>query len=858
MVSVVADDLFRGPVASPTMMGVEQASTSTSISGAFRLGGTLSGSGVLPKNATGPLTIEGTDGTDTLYGTLGDDVISAYGGVDVIYASQGHDVVDGGGGGNLPDPNYLMINVGDPSLFDLASGTRTYRLTEGGVYDDSGVLDTQISHISSLVLNTVGAGDFDDVIDASAWQPAYASYFFDPPLTVKLGNGDNTVVGSRYDDTVVVGTGRNIIDGGEGFDQVQIAYSLSGGHTLYIAGDTTSVWTAIDGVRTNTATNVERVQAGSSGELDADEHIDASASSVSVWLFDSNGDDVLIGSRFGDIFSNIGGFNSLGNDVFTGGGGADYYDFVASAGGLDGTTITDLDGNDVIDLSYNSPKYNQEGITLSDFIGNAQFHGVAGEYRYETGQGQTHVQFDSDGDGRADGSLTIANGEFQLELLTEDREGFDYDPGLQALVLAGGQSIGGTSGNDHLTGTAGADTLDGGTGNDTLTGGLGADTFRFNADFGGATITDLSLGDRIVLDGTTDFIGTDPFSGMAGEYRFETDGRQTFVQIDVDGDGQADKTITVESGSFKLEAGAEHELVLSDHDFTLGMSDGMAATVQGYGSVIGTAGVQDVTVSDAPGRIAFDGSFNRGGDRIHLTGSASDYTVIRHGSTIEISDGDTTILVPAGPHGADIHFGNGIYQVSISDGSIMLGTQIVTESVSVLNGSAQSSSGADEPADPAAFGRLLVAEDGAASVGGSFVIFGSEGHESVALLAGSQAVFDGSFNRGGDTILLAHDASSYQAVRNGSMVVLDGGDGEQFTIPVGPNGATISFDGDARTLLYDSESRTVMLGDQVIGSTAVALDADVFATTTGMDIHAPMHAIVEPAVIPAEPMALIA
>ena len=126
---------------------------------------------------------------------------------------------------------------------------------------------------------------------------------------------------------------------------------------------------------------------------------------------------------------------------------------------------------------------------------------------------------------------------------------------------AGADALQGGAGSDTLAGGAGADTLAGGTGRDRLTGGSGADHFVFGSpvEAKGDTITDFAVkgGDVMNLsglEGDLTFIGTEGFSGEAGELRFVIRGGDTRVQADLDGDGRADfnlvlsgaKALTVE------------------------------------------------------------------------------------------------------------------------------------------------------------------------------------------------------------------------------------------------------------------------------------------------------------------------
>lgn len=139
--------------------------------------------------------------------------------------------------------------------------------------------------------------------------------------------------------------------------------------------------------------------------------------------------------------------------------------------------------------------------------------------------------------------------------------------------------LAGAQGNDSLSGSAGDDTLQGGIGNDTLLGGNGedmlnggigvdllygnndSDTFIFSRtnQLGlndPDTIGDFVRGDDLIMltgiDANTvnaisndvfSFIGTAAFSNVAGQLRYEIIGAETFIRMDVNGDGAADFAI---------------------------------------------------------------------------------------------------------------------------------------------------------------------------------------------------------------------------------------------------------------------------------------------------------------------------
>lgn len=119
-------------------------------------------------------------------------------------------------------------------------------------------------------------------------------------------------------------------------------------------------------------------------------------------------------------------------------------------------------------------------------------------------------------------------------------------------------AIWGGAGDDVIVGGAAADRINGGEGRDRLTGGAGDDVFDFDGlTDSGATvatadrITDFTAGDVIRLtaidadttltgDQAFTFVGTDAFSGVAGELRAQVSGANTILFADADGDMTAD------------------------------------------------------------------------------------------------------------------------------------------------------------------------------------------------------------------------------------------------------------------------------------------------------------------------------
>ena len=125
---------------------------------------------------------------------------------------------------------------------------------------------------------------------------------------------------------------------------------------------------------------------------------------------------------------------------------------------------------------------------------------------------------------------------------------------------------------DRLDAGAGDDQLRGGGGRDTMRGGSGADLFVWDdGEFGGSTpatmdrILDFRGDDCIDLsrvdarpgdgDDAFAFIASAAFSGRAGQLRYQSDGRATYLSGDLDGDRAADFTIRIDG---------RHDLTVAD------------------------------------------------------------------------------------------------------------------------------------------------------------------------------------------------------------------------------------------------------------------------------------------------------
>lgn len=119
---------------------------------------------------------------------------------------------------------------------------------------------------------------------------------------------------------------------------------------------------------------------------------------------------------------------------------------------------------------------------------------------------------------------------------------------------------------------------------------------------------------------------------------------------------------------------------------TLLMAADEPVTVGGNVRVVGTNGSDTVTVADVAGNISFDGSFNRGGDKIVVGKFAENYSAARpNASNVTIGDSDTKLTIPMGSKGSSIQFSNESRTLVYSEGNAYLGNQKLSASAASVN-----------------------------------------------------------------------------------------------------------------------------------------------------------------------------
>ncbi len=403
-----------------------------------------------PGDKTGDKLMGGA-GNDTVIGSDGADTFLGGGGDDWIDGGNGNDLLQGFGGNDT-----LSGNTGDDTLLG------------GGAVD-------------------VLFGDLD---------PA------DPDFSPFIHNGRDVIVWNG-------GDGNDVIDGGLGFDDLQINTGREN-DTLAVAADgtklTVTASTVADPVgQTTRSQSIEkltvRTNAGNDrvtvGDLfgiasmqlveinggGGGDVVDASLQAnpiLRISMSGGNGNDTLSGGAGGDFLRGDNGADSL-----SGGGGGD-----ALAGGDGNDTLSGGDGHDRLDGEANRDVLRGDAgnDTLDGGTGNDRLFGDAGNDSLLGSLGNDSA-LGGTGDDTLDGSVgdDTLDGNDGDDVLRGDAGADSLLGGLGNDTLAGGDDgdhlnggggndfLLGEQGDDHLNGNADEDTLSGGVGDDTLLGGSGAD-----------------------------------------------------------------------------------------------------------------------------------------------------------------------------------------------------------------------------------------------------------------------------------------------------------------------------------------------------------------------------------------------
>ncbi|MFZ2869174.1 calcium-binding protein [Zavarzinia sp.] len=446
-------------------------------------------------------------GTDHIDGQGGGDVIMAennFGAGDFINGGSGSDIVYFRGlqsgtiqinGGNFQNIETLAV-VGDHGATFQVADT----LLAAGQWlnvDMRSVLAGQtVAFLGST--ETDGRFDYYDGAGDDHFTGGGGADLY------RGGNGGTDIVsGLGGDDVISFGgdlDGADTIWGGAGYDTFDLTGNLSAGvhfgddglvgveRVVLRDGFTYKLFFADGNLNTD-----EGLLVSSSGNIGAGNYVylDASAEvDASYTMYDSNGNDTLIGGGGGDVFWSLAGgkdkvVGNGGNDTFVVNGPLDANDSYNGGADIDTVSLYYATKGGVVDLSTGK-------ISIGGVAGGSvtQIENIGGSGYADTLIGNNAANFI---DGGA-GNDTISGGQGNDDL--RGGAGVDtLDGGAKDDILygdAGNDTLLGGQGLDDLFGGDNTDRLDGGIGNDDLTGGAGRDTFVFATGTGVDTVKDFT------------------------------------------------------------------------------------------------------------------------------------------------------------------------------------------------------------------------------------------------------------------------------------------------------------------------------------------------------------------------------
>ena len=480
--------------------------------------------------------IVGSQYDDTLTGDEGDNYFRSNGGADVL---------DGGGG------------------IDTAAFNSSLREVEGVTVDLGGPQDSE-----GYVLGTGGVAEGDRLKNIENLNGTWG----DDKLTGDekanrlsgWGGGDDVLEGRGGADTLRGGAGNDTASyqsspGSESGEGVTVNLGGSRDANGYVIGHTGghAVGDKLHGIENLRGSAHADTLTGDGG----DNILEGGAGGDALDGGAGDGDTASYADSNEDVTVNLGGSRDANSYVIGHTGGHAAGDKLKNIENLRGSahkdTLTGDSGDNVLEGGAEADTLNGGGTGDSDTASYA--HSAGGVTVNLTLTTQALDNSDATGD-------TLTN----IENLRGSAHNDTLTGNGIANVLEGGD------GDDTLTGGGGADTLDGGAGADSLTGGTGADTFVFGQD--GVvpnpttdaareaetdTVEDFtqSEGDKLDFRGLKEhslfrggerlsFLATEgaAFTNVKGQVRYEQneDKDETYVQVDLDGNGAADFQVTLD------------------------------------------------------------------------------------------------------------------------------------------------------------------------------------------------------------------------------------------------------------------------------------------------------------------------
>ncbi len=579
-------------------------------------------------------TINAGAGDDIITGSDYNDTINAGAGDDTIYASKGNDTITAGAGENTINYSSIATDFGN-DIINLTKG-ETLDITglSGDLgYEKSGKNDLKvISKSGDTTYGTITLKNYyskstgatvtingDDLTKTATELTTYDKSYFkyneskkkytvtkftgsaladkidasglttpvksttnkktgittNAGVTINTGLGNDTIIGSKYNDTITGGVGTNTIDytaaalktaDGFGTDTINLTkgetlnikltdysldYKQSGKDLKIIATNgTTEAGTIIlknyyskdlgatvniiqvdetlNLAETVTTLTTKEVTSSYTGSALADDisageykiYTDKAKTTVStdytkkgLTLNGGAGSDIITGSDYSDTIK----AGTTGNNTITGGKGNDKLYGGTSANSATTFVFNSGDGKDTIYSGKGSDTIKfAKDVDLSDLI-------------FKRSGKNLVIQYGTDESGNPTGTITINN---YYKSATSDTvtssvkyieidgvDTFDIETVMDS--LSDDETITGTDDDDLIIATGSGQTITGGSGNDTIIGSKGDDTYKFT---NGSGFSDAKHTTIVMDEGNDTIYFPNSFAGFGGfEFKKQDD-----------------------------------------------------------------------------------------------------------------------------------------------------------------------------------------------------------------------------------------------------------------------------------------------------------------------------------------------
>ncbi|MFT3729113.1 MAG: calcium-binding protein [Terricaulis sp.] len=624
-------------------------------------------------------TFVGDNNSNQLYGWGGDDTIIGLGGDDVIDGGDGNDQLrgDSGSSGRGPQGNDQIFGGAGDDYMNGGGGVDSFDGGEGNDRVSFYSLSATQGAVANLITQTIsndGYGNAETMtsVEGLGAGTVFADTFIgDDNANVLYGSFGDTIQGNGGDDTLVIDSAPNVLDGGAGTDTLQFVGDVNGMLVADGNGDgLADLVFATNGVNVSLRSNVIFDDGfGNFGVIANIENVDGTT--LDDFIQGNDGANVLTGGDGIDVLYGYGG-----DDVLQGGNGDDqlHGDGPTSYNGVSGNdTISGGAGDDIMWGGVGVDSFDGgEGNDRVSFYAQAATQGVVASLITQT--------ISNDGFGNVE-TMTSVEG---LGSGTAFADQLTGDDNANWLLGGKGDTLIGNGGDDQFQLDSAPALVDGGAGNDTITQFIGDTAGSFRPDSNGDGLAEIVFATHGVnVNLTTHKIVDDGFGGTGTVQNIENVGGSDTFGDTLTGDANANvltgyggnDVLVGNAGNDTLNGGAGNDTLnggagvdtATYADETDAMFVDLAAGTARRGSAAAAiedtlTGVENVTGGAGNDTLVGSSAVNV------LSGGAGDDTLrgAGAGDTVRGDAGNDIILYAIGDGADSVDGGDGADRLTIS------------------------------------------------------------------------------------------------------------------------------------------------------------------------------------------------